>query len=402
VEAVSHRWFETVAEAERRARRILPRSVYKALIAGSERGLTLHDNLAAFAELGFAPHVAGLAPERSLETTVMGQTLSMPVLISPTGVQAVHPDAEVAVARAAAARGIAMGLSGFATKPVEEVVAAGAPTFFQTYWIGSREEILARAQRARAAGATGLIATLDWTFSHGRDWGSPFIPSAIDLEAVRKLGPDIAMHPVWLARYASAGFLPELTTPNMVPLGAPAPKFFEAYGQWMQTPPPSWDDVAWLRSAWDGPFMLKGVTRVDDARRAVQAGVSAISVSNHGGNNLDGTPATIRLVSGIADAVGDQIEVVLDGGVRRGGDVVKALALGARAVMIGRAYLWGLAEGGQAGVENVLDVLRSGIDSALLGLGHSSIGELSREDVLMPDGFERVLGAGAASAVAAE
>jgi heme/flavin dehydrogenase (mycofactocin system) len=402
VEAVSHRWFETVAEAERRARRILPRSVYKALIAGSERGLTLHDNLAAFAELGFAPHVAGLASERSLETTVMGQTLSMPVLISPTGVQAVHPDAEVAVARAAAARGIAMGLSGFATKPVEEVVAAGAPTFFQTYWIGSREEILARAQRARAAGATGLIATLDWSFSHGRDWGSPFIPTAIDLEAVRKLGPDVALHPVWLARYASAGFLPELTTPNMVPRGAPVPKFFEAYGQWMQTPPPSWEDVAWLRSEWDGPFMLKGVTRVDDARRAVEAGVSAISVSNHGGNNLDGTPATIRLVSGIAKAVGDQIEVVLDGGVRRGGDVVKALALGARAVMIGRAYLWGLAEGGQAGVENVLDVLRSGIDSALLGLGRSSIGELSREDVLMPDGFERVLGAGVAPAVATE
>ena len=399
---MSHRWFETVAEAERRARHILPRSVYKALIAGSERGLTLHDNLAAFAELGFAPHVAGLVPERSLQTTVMGQTLSMPVLISPTGVQAVHPDAEAAVARAAAARGIAMGLSGFATKPVEEVVAAGAPTLFQTYWIGSRDEILARVQRARAAGATGLIATLDWSFSHGRDWGSPFIPSAIDLEAVRRLGLDVALHPVWLARYASAGFLPELTTPNMVPLGATAPKFFEAYGQWMQTPPPSWDDVAWLRSEWDGPFMLKGVTRIDDARRAVQAGVSAISVSNHGGNNLDGTPATIRLVPGIADAVGDQIEVVLDGGVRRGGDVVKALALGARAVMIGRAYLWGLAEGGQAGVENVLDVLRSGIDSALLGLGRGAIDELSREDVLVPDGFERVLGDGVASPVAAE
>jgi heme/flavin dehydrogenase (mycofactocin system) len=393
-------WFETVAEAERRARRILPRSVYKALVAGSERGLTLRDNLAAFAELGFAPHVAGLAPERSLETTVMGQPLSMPVLISPTGVQAVHPDAEVAVARAAAARGIAMGLSGFASKPVEEVVAAGAPTFFQTYWIGSREEILARAQRARAAGAAGLIVTLDWSFSHGRDWGSPFIPSAINVEAVRKLGLDVALHPVWLARYAAAGYLPELTTPNMVPLDATAPKFFEAYGQWMQTPPPSWEDVAWLRAEWDGPFMLKGVTRVDDARRAVEVGVSAISVSNHGGNNLDGTPATIRLVSGIADAVGDDLEVVLDGGVRRGGDVVKALALGARAVMIGRAGLWGLAADGQAGVENVLDVLRSGIDSALLGLGRSSVGELSREDVLIPDGFERVLGGGDGSAVA--
>ena len=132
----------------------------------------------------------------------------------------------------------------------------------------------------------------------------------------------------------------------------------------MQTPLPTWEDVAWLREQWGGPFMLKGVIRVDDAKRAVDAGVTAISVSNHGGNNLDGTPATIRALPAVVDAVGDQIEVVLDGGVRRGGDVVKAVALGARAVMIGRAYLWGLAANGQAGVENVLDILRSGIDSA--------------------------------------
>ena len=124
--------------------------------------------------------------------------------------------------------------------------------------------------------------------------------------------------------------------------GEPAPTFFGVYGEWMQTPPPTWDDVAWLREQWGGPFMLKGVTRVDDAKRAVDAGVTAISVSNHGGNNLDGTPATIRLPAAVADAVGDQIEVLLDGGIRRGSDVVKALALGARAVMIGRAYLWGL------------------------------------------------------------
>ncbi len=128
-----------------------------------------------------------------------------------------------------------------------------------------------------------------------------------------------------------------------------APTFFGAYGEWMQTPPPSWDDVAWLREQWAAPFLLKGVSRVDDARRAVDAGVSAISVSNHGGNNVDGTPATIRVLPAVAAAVGGQIEVLLDGGVRRGSDVVKALALGARAVMIGRAYLWGLAAGGQAG-----------------------------------------------------
>ena len=137
--------------------------------------------------------------------------------------------------------------------------------------------------------------------------------------------------------------------PNLPVNGAPAPTFFGAYGQWMGSAPPSWEDVAWLRSQWDGPFMLKGVTRIDDAKRAVDAGVSAISVSNHGGNNLDGTPATIRLLPDIARAVGDQVEVLLDGGVRRGSDVVKALALGARAVMIGRAYLWGLGANGQAG-----------------------------------------------------
>jgi pre-mycofactocin synthase len=138
--------------------------------------------------------------------------------------------------------------------------------------------------------------------------------------------------------------------------------------------------------------MLKGVTRIDDAKRAVDAGVTAISVSNHGGNNLDGTPATIRMLPGIARAVGDQVEVLLDGGVRRGGDVAKALAPGAKAVMIGRAYLWGLAANGQAGVENVLDLLHAGLDSALLGLGHSSVGELSPADLVIPGGFTRRLG----------
>ena len=157
--------------------------------------------------------------------------------------------------------------------------------------------------------------------------------------------------------------------------------------------PPTWDDVVWIRELWGGPFMLKGVMRVDDTKRAFDAGVSAISVSNHGGNNLDGTPATIRALPAIAEAVGDDIEVLLDGGIRRGSDVVKAVALGARAVMIGRAYLWGLAANGQAGVENVLDILRGGIDSALLGLGRADIANLKPEDVLIPEGFALRAGA---------
>ena len=385
-------WFESVAEARRRARRRLPKSVYGALLAGAERGQTLRDNVAAFAELGFAPHVAGLSASRSLDTTVLGQAVSLPVVLSPTGVQAVHPDGELAVARAAAARGTAMGLSSFASKPVEEVVAAGAPVFFQMYWSGSREAMLARMERALAAGAAGLIVTLDWTFSHARDWGSPVIPERIDPRTALRFAPEVLARPRWLASFARTGRPPDLTVPNMAALGSAAPTFFGAYGEWMGTPPPSWEDIRWLRSSWPGPFLLKGVVRVDDARRAVDAGVSAISVSNHGGNNLDGTPATIRALPAIAAAVGGEVEVLLDGGVRRGSDVVKALALGARAVMIGRAYLWGLAANGQAGVENVLDIMRNGIDSALLGLGRSAVAELSPADLVIPHDFERRLG----------
>jgi L-lactate dehydrogenase (cytochrome)/glycolate oxidase len=392
---VASGWFETVAEAQRRAKKRLPASVYSALIAGSEKGLTLADNLAAFDELGFAPHTAGLAGKRDTATTVMGCQISLPVIISPTGVQAVHPDGEVAVARAAAARGTAIGLSSFASKPVKEVVAANPMTFFQVYWTGTRHQMVQRIERARAAGAAGLIATLDWSFSHSRDWGSPHIPERLTAREMIRFAPEGITRPGWLLSWARTGRVPDLTVPNMAEPGQPGqppPTFFGAYRQWMQTPPPTWDDVRWLREQWDGPFMLKGVIRADDARRALDCGVTAISVSNHGGNNLDGTPATIRALPAIAGAVGDHVEVLLDGGIRRGNDVVKALALGARAVMIGRAYLWGLAAGGQAGVENVLDILRNGLDSALLGLGRGSVHDLSPNDVVVPPGFPRALG----------
>lgn len=384
-------WFETVLEAQRRSRRFLPPSVYAALVAGSERGCTPKDNTDAFAELRFAPHVAGHQPERDLSTTILGIPVSMPVMISPTGVQAIRPEGEVAVARAAAARGTIMGLSSFASKPIEEVAAANENTFFQMYWTGTRDQMVQRMERARAAGAKALISTTDWSFSIGRDWGSPAIPERMNLAAVVKMAPEGIIRPKWTLTWLRAG-LPDLTAPNLKPPTGPAPTFFGAYGEWQQTPPPSWDDIAWLREEWGGKFMLKGVTRVDDAKRAVDIGVDAISVSNHGGNNLDTTPATIRCLAPVADAVGDQVEVLLDGGVRRGGDVAKALALGARAVMIGRAYLWGLGANGQTGVENVLDLLRMGLDSAVLGLGHSSISELSPEDFLVPEGFEARLG----------
>jgi L-lactate dehydrogenase (cytochrome)/glycolate oxidase len=389
---MANTWFETVAEAQRRAKKRLPKSVYSALIAGSEKGITVEDNISAYGELGFAPHVAGQPASRDLSTKVMGQEISFPVMISPTGVQAVHPDGEVAVARAAAARGTAMGLSSFASKPVEEVIAANPQTFFQVYWVGTRDDVLQRIERARQAGAVGVIATLDWSFSHGRDWGSPVIPETLTPQAMLRFAPEALARPGWLYDFVKSGKLPDLTAPNMGAKGETGPTFFGAYGAWMQTPPPSWEDVAWLREQWGGAFMLKGVSRIDDAKRAVDAGVTAISVSNHGGNNLDGTPATIRVLQPIAETVGDQVEVLLDGGIRRGGDVVKALALGAKAVMIGRAYLWGLGANGQAGVENVLDLLRSSIESAMLGLGHSSISQLTPDDLIIPPDFVRRLG----------
>lgn len=386
-------WFETVAIAQQRAKKRLPKSAYSSLISASEKGISVSDNVESFAELGFAPHVIGATEKREMATTVMGQDISLPVIISPTGVQAVHPDGEVAVARAAAARGTAMGLSSFASKPMEEVIAVNDKIFFQIYWLGSRDDILGRMQRAKDAGAVGLILTTDWSFSHGRDWGSPKIPEKMDLRTMVRMAPEVITKPGWLWSFGKDLRPPDLRVPNQGKRGERGPAFFEAYGQWMGTPPPTWEDVAWLREQWGGPFLLKGMVRVDDAKRAVDAGVSALTVSNHGGNNLDGTPAAIRCLPAIADAVGDQVEVLLDGGIRRGSDVVKAVALGARAVMIGRAYLWGLAANGQAGVENVLDILRSGVDSALMGLGKSSIHELTREDILIPDGFTRTLGA---------
>ena len=273
---MASKWFETVAVAQRRAEKRLPRSVYGALIAGSEKGLSSKDNLDSFDQLGFAPHIAGLSSDRQMATTIMGQSLSMPVIISPTGVQAVHPEGEVAVGRAAANRGVAMGLSSFASKSVEDVCAVNNQVFFQMYWSGDRDTMVQRLERAKAAGAKGIILTLDWSFSNGRDWGSPWIPEKINFTNALKLAPEALSRPRWLWSFAKTGHMPDLTTPNMAPIGTKPPTFFGAYYEWMQSMLPSWDDVAWLRAQWDGPFMVKGLSRIDDAKRVVDLGATTL------------------------------------------------------------------------------------------------------------------------------
>jgi len=354
----------------------------------------MNDNHAAFRELRFIPRIAtGLTAPPELATTVLGEPVSMPVIISPTGVQGVHPDGEVAVAAAAAGARTAVGLSSFASKPIEDVVAANRQTFFQVYWMGGRDRLLQILDRARTANAKGVILTLDWSFAHRRDWGSPAIPEKLDLKTMAKLAPEVITKPRWLRAFARAGGPPALVVPNMTPPGGQAPAFFSAYGEWMRTPPPTWDDLAWLREQWDRPLLIKGVTHPDDARHAVDIGVDAISVSNHGGNNLDGTPASIRALPPIAEAVDGRLEILLDGGIRRGSDVVKAVALGARAVMIGRAPLWGLAANGQTGVTNVLEILRAGMAETLGALGRASVHDLQRDDVLVPKAFTPTLAA---------
>jgi heme/flavin dehydrogenase (mycofactocin system) len=381
-------WFESVAEARRR----LPRPVFMALEAGAEAGVTRADNVAAFGEIRFAPpRLADLPAARDLRTSVLGVDIGLPVIASPVGAQAVHPLGEVAVALGTRDAATAMGLSEFASRPAAEVAAANPNLFFQVHWSADRDTLLERAEIARKAGAKALIVTLDWSFPSGRDWGSPAIPERLDLATLVRLAPVGLARPGYLIDWLRHGGLPDLTVPNMARPGEPAPGFFAAYRSWTAVPPPTWADIAWLGRQWGGPFLVKGVMRADDARRAIDAGATAISVSNHGGNNLDGTPASIRALPGVVEAVAGGAEVLLDGGIRRGGDVVKALALGARAVMIGRPCLWGLAAGGPVGVRNVFDVLRSGIDSTLVALGRDSARALVPADVIVPDDFSHGL-----------
>ena len=384
----SHKPIETVADAQRRAKRKLPKAVYTSLVAGNESGTTTRTNVEAFQLVEFLPRVgAPVELEREMSTSLLGQDIALPVVISPAGAQAIHPEGEVAVARAAVSAGTAIGHSNFAPTRFEDVAAANPKSFVQLYWSGSREVIAERVERFRRAGAKGLILTLDNAGVIARDWGTPVIPQTVDLPTLIRYSPMGIGNPSWVMRFIRAGKLPDLIVPNLQHPGKPAPSMIEGMMEWLGTPVPTWADVEWLAGVWGGPLMVKGILSPDDARRAVDAGATAIGVSNHGGNNLDTTPSPLRFLPAVVKAVGDRTEITFDSGIRRGADVVKVLALGAKAALVGRSWFYGLAADGERGVREVLEAYRTSIDRTLIGLGKSSIHELNPDDVIAPEGY---------------
>jgi isopentenyl diphosphate isomerase/L-lactate dehydrogenase-like FMN-dependent dehydrogenase len=373
----------SVLDAERRAKRRIPKSVYQAFASGSGDQLTLDDNLRAFREVGFRPRVAVYHEKRELATSLLGVPLAMPVIVSPIGIlRLAHREAEVGFARAADAMGIPVGVSTMSSRPIEEIAAAtSSPVWYQLYLAGGRGAVEGAIERARAAGCSVLLLTVDLlgvseTPSPGAARNQ--IPTKVTLANALRYFPELVVRPRWFADYAREGLKLEAANVRPSPTDPPLP-----YSEALPLTP-TWDDISWIAAAWQGPIVVKGITRPDDARRAVDAGADAIVVSNHGAKVLDGVPGSLRALPAVLDAVGSQVEVLLDGGVRTGADVVKAIALGARAVLCGRSCIWGLAAGGSQGVQRVLEIIRDGIDRTLAELGIASVHDLEIADLDLP------------------
>jgi 4-hydroxymandelate oxidase len=334
---------------------------------GAEDEYTVADNCAAFRRVKLRPRVLADVPERDLTTTVLGQPISLPVLLAPTSHQSLaHPDAELATMGAAAAAGTLATLGTGNHYAVEEVVAAVPhPFWFQMYCYESRAGTERIIRRAEAAGARALVLTVDATFAPRRE---------------RHIRTNWALPPeVELRNMVGIGLQDHLLRPE----NGGMPAFLASLRPMLLT----WDEVDWMRRTTSTPIVLKGVMTAEDAVLAAEHGVDAIVVSNHGGRQVDGTLATIEALPEIAAAAGGRIEILLDGGIRRGTDVLKALALGARAVLIGRPYLWGLAAGGQAGVRQVIELLRAEIECAMAQCGQADVKKIDRSLVKVSSQF---------------
>lgn len=376
----------SVGEARRRAARSVPRALFDYIDGGAEDEVTLHQNEQAFRETTFRPRMAVVTGEPRLSISLLGTPLSIPVLLAPCGlVRFMHPEGTSAVARAAAAAGTVSVLSTVAGTSLEEfATSAPGPKWFQLYAPGGPEQTGELVRRAQDAGYGGLVVTLDTPALGHRERDvrhGVTQPFRFTAASAGRLAAQVAMRPRWLAGIARAEM--RARSRSAAPAGAtgatPTARLVA-----MGASPFSWDDVGAIREQWSGPLAVKGVLSPHDARRAVEVGCDAVIVSNHGGRQLDGAPATLRVLPAIVDALGGSAAVVLDSGIRRGSDVVKAVAAGADAVMIGRAYLYGLAAGGEAGVARVLEILRAEMVRTMSLMGCPSVAHLDRSWLELP------------------
>jgi len=365
------------------AERRLPRVVFDYLDGGADGEYTLRENCRAFEDVSFRPRHAVSVPACDLRTRVLGFDLAFPVLLAPVGYsRLMHPEGEVAAARCAGAAGTAYILSTISGHRLEDVKAASAgPVFYQLYLMGGRGAAEASMARARQAGFAALVVTIDTPVAGMRERDSRNgMKELMGGGVFSKIPflPQILSRPGWLVRFLLDGGVPHL--PNVVIPGQGSMPMMDV-GAALAASTVTWDDLKWIREAWSGPIVIKGVLTAEDARRAIGEGAAGIVVSNHGGRQLDYSPATLQVLPEIVAAVKGEIEVLMDGGVRRGSDVIKAICLGARAVLVGRAYAYGLAAGGPAGVVRAIDILRSEMERTLRLLGCPSIGALDRSYV---------------------
>jgi L-lactate dehydrogenase (cytochrome) len=363
------------------ARRRLPRVIFDYIDGGADGEVTMRENMRAFESITFQPKCAVKTPDCDLATSVVGIPLSMPFMLAPLGSSRMfYPRGEEVAAAAAGAAGIAYTLSTFSGCRLEDVKSASSgPCLLQLYLVGDRDVSRSMMRRAQDAGYSALVVTIDTAVAGLRE--RDFRNGSREL-VKRKLGPMLPFvgqflaRPRWLARFLQDGGM--MKFPNVV-LPDTGPMAYADVGGSLERADVTWDDFAWIREAWRGPILVKGVHVPDDARRAVDVGVDAVIVSNHGGRQLDGVPASLNMLPGVLDAVNGRIEVLMDGGIRRGGDIVKALCLGARAVLIGRAYGYGLGAAGHVGVARAIDILRTDMIRTMKLLGCSSIRELGRD-----------------------
>jgi L-lactate dehydrogenase (cytochrome) len=379
-----------IADLRRVAKRRLPRAVFDYVDGGADAESTLRSNVSVFDEVLFRPRGAVASPRANLETTVLGQRFSLPFLLAPIGsTRLLWPKGEVEAARAAAAAGTGYILSTLAGSSIEEVKAGTTGAcWYQVYLVGGREVASAAIERARKAGYGALALTVDTAISglRERDYRNGIV-QLVTGNVFRKLPYvwQILSRPGWLLGYLADGGL--MRFPNVVlPDG---PMRYAAVAAALEQSVVSWADLKWIREIWKGPIIIKGILTAEDGERAVDEGAAAVVVSNHGGRQLDGVFPTLRALPEVVAAVRGRIDVLMDGGIRRGSDIVKALIVGARAVLVGRAYAYGLGAAGQAGVTRAIEILTADLNRTLRLLGCASLADLDPSMIELPVDFTR-------------